>query len=469
MDRELCQRLHEATLVLLERLGVRIESDEALSLLADHGVPVDWPVRRAHPRAEDIDRALATAPRLVELYGRRTRDPLRIGGDQVYIVSGGGSLRVLTLEGVYEPSSWEHLRSFNVLLDALPNIHLCINQVDPQDDGGPGFYRRLAAEMLCTQPKPCSLQSSGPDDVRAFIEMGTALRGSREALAAKPVFRAGGNAEPPLCIPGNVAEVLITAARAGVPSGIGDYSMMGITSPATVAGAVVQLNAIQMTALVLSQAARPGAGVGYSTASGSGNMRTLDPVTADPQTAQFLRLAIGLGHYYGLPVSSVALTDARAPDPQAAAERTLQLQTVVEAGAHQVQGPTSHMDQMMLSSYAQAVIDDDIVGYVLASRARPEVNEDTLAFEAIADVISDPALKDLKFAAHPHTVRRVRRQTWQPRAFSAEAFGPWESAGRVSVVERATAVARDILAHHRPEPLEPALEREIRRIAQAGV
>ncbi len=468
MTESVVRTLHEATLTLLERVGVRVESELALGLLADHGVRVDAVAKRVYPRAEDVAQALAMAPRAFRLYGRRTDRPLVVGGDNAYVVSGGGSLRVLTLDGRYEAASWEHLRQFNILLDALPNIHLCINQVDPQDDSGDGYYRRLAAEMLIGLPKPCSLQAGGAADVAAIVEMGVAIRGSREALAAKPVFKVGTNAEPPLCIPQNAAEILIAAAQAGIPTGMGDYGMMGITAPATVAGAAVQLNAIQLVAIVLSQIARPGAALCYTAFSGSGNMRTLDPVTSDPQTLQLLRLAAELGRWYGLPVYGVALTDARMADPQAACERALQLQLAVEAGVNLIQGPTSHMDQMMLSSYTQAVIDDDIVGCVLAARRRPEISAETLALEAIADVVSDPALKQLKFAAHDHTVRHLRDNPWQPRAFSYDSYTAWQQAGSVTVVERAAAVARDILARHQPEPLAPEVAGEIRRIAKGG-
>ena len=463
------QSLHEATLILLERVGVRVESEAALALLADSGVRVDWSTQRVHLRQDDIQRALATVPRAYRVYGRRTTDPLTVGDDHAYIISGGGSLRVLTLDGRYEPATWEHLRQFNILLDALPNIHICINQVDPQDDSGERFYARLAAEMLIGLPKPCSLQAGSAADVAAAVEMGVAIRGSREALAAKPVFKLGANAEPPLCIPKHAAEILIAACQAGVPSGIGDYGMMGITAPRTVAGAVIQVNAVELVTLVLSQIARPGAAIQYTAFTGSGNMRTLDPITADPATLQYLRLAAQLGRSYGLPVYSVALTDARNADPQAAAERALQLQIVLDAGANLIQGPTSHMDQMMLSSYAQAIIDNDIVGSVLASRVPPEVSPETLALDVIEDVVGDPSLEKLKFAAHPHTVRHLRDNAWEPLAFSYDSFSTWQQAGSQTVVERATAVARDILAHHQPEPLAPEIAKEIRRIAKGGV
>ena len=62
----------------------------------------------------------------------------------------------------------------------------------------------------------------------------------------------------------------------------------------------------------------------------------------------------------------MSVTDAKQPDPQAACELAVQLQMAVEMGVHLVQGPHSMMDQMMLSSFTQMVINDDIAGYVLA-------------------------------------------------------------------------------------------------------
>jgi trimethylamine---corrinoid protein Co-methyltransferase len=461
--------LHEATLKVLARTGVRVESELALDLLACGEVSVDRTVRRVYPSDEQVQRAFATVPHAYPVYGRQADRPLVLGGHNAYVLSGGGSVRVLTLEGRYEPSTWEHLRQFNVLLDALPHIHMHLNQVDPQDDEDPPtFYRRLAAEMLSGSPKPCCFQAGSAADVAAMIEMGVVLRGSREALAAQPVFIVGANAEPPLHIPRHAAEMQIEASRAGIPCGMGDYGMLGITAPITVAGLVVQMNAVQLTNLILSQLARPGAPFSYTSFSGSGNMRTLDPIIADPRTTQMLRLAAKLGRYYDLPVYSEAVTDAKMPDPQAACERAVQMRMAVEAGVNLIQGPTSHMDEMMLSSFTQAVIDDDIVGYVLAASSPPEVSEEALGLDVIHEVATDAAYGKLKYAMHPHTAAHFREELWQPRTFIYDTYEKWQREGGGSVLQRAEAVAREILATHEPEPLDPVQAREIRRIAAAA-
>jgi trimethylamine:corrinoid methyltransferase-like protein len=140
------------------------------------------------------------------------------------------------------------------------------------------------------------------------------------------------------------------------------------------------------------------------------------------------------------------------------------MQACIEAGANLIQGPTSHMDQMMLSSYVQAVIDNDIVGYVLAACRRPVVSPDTLALDAGHDVATDPQYATLKFASHDHTVRHLRDEVWEPWAFDRDNFASWEKGGRVSVVERAAGKAREILATQCPDTLPPDVADAIRRL-----
>ncbi len=85
------QLVHQATLALLERTGVGLDSDLALDLCAAHGVPVDARPRRVHLLPRQVDEALATAPRRVAVCGRGEEKPLLLGGESVHILSDGCS------------------------------------------------------------------------------------------------------------------------------------------------------------------------------------------------------------------------------------------------------------------------------------------------------------------------------------------------------------------------------------------
>jgi len=457
--------IHEASLEILKRVGVQVDSPQALEILSGAGVRVNPQTRRVHPEAQHIEKALASVPRCMTVYGRNAEHdrPVIMSGRHVNLMAGGGALRVLDLDGNYVAATWEHLRQFNILLDALPNIHMCVNQVDPVDQTGANFYCRLAAEMLIHCAKPIYMQLATSDDVRAMIEMGAVVRGSHDAHVARPLFLFAFNATPPLRISQNIADAFIAACAAGLPVSMGSYSLMGVTAPRTVAGAAVELEAVQMVSIVLAQAVRPGAPICYTAFSGSADLHTLGECTATPHATQLVRLTTQMGRFHGLPVYGVAESDAREPDAQLASERVLQLQTAIEAGGHLMQGP-AWADHMMLSSFALAVLDNDIIGLVLESNRRPPINAETLALEVIEEVATDSEYAQLRYASHEHTVRHLREGVWEPMTFDYGSFENWCKAGKPSVGARANAKAREILATHRPEPLASDKADVIRRI-----
>jgi trimethylamine--corrinoid protein Co-methyltransferase len=246
--------LHDATLQLLERTGVYIGSEKAIDILEDNSVRVDRSDKRVFPGEKHIEKALSSAPKSFRLFGRYADNPLIFDGSNMYFLSGGASLRVLDLEGQYVPANRKHLKQFNILLDALPNINAMINQVDPQEFHGKNLYRLLAADMLIDTTKPICMQASNAIDVNTMVEMGAVIRGSKKTLVEKPLFFVGLNAEPPMSISGEISEAILACCDTEIPCSLGNYNMMGITAPRTIPGAVVQLNAVQLTAIILVQA-----------------------------------------------------------------------------------------------------------------------------------------------------------------------------------------------------------------------
>ena len=298
-----------------------------------------------------------------------------------------------------------------------------------------------------------------------MIEMGCTIQGSLQSLQQRPIFFTGSNAEPPLCIPKHAAEIQMTASRKYIPCGIGDYAMMGVTSPVTIAGVLAQRNAVQMVSLLLSQISQPGAPFYYTATSGSADMRTLNPVMTDPRVVKVLRTSAQLGSFYHLPIMGIATTDSKSPDSQAAVERAICVQVSIDSGVHIIQGPTSMMDQMMLSCFIQTIIDNDLLGYILATLQDPTLDEETLALDVIQDVLQNEATGSMKFAMHEHTSHHMRDEIWQPLVFNYASFAAWQSAGSPTLNDRAVSVAQRILSMHTPIPLEDSIRNEIFRIA----
>ncbi len=127
-----CERLHEATLRVLERTGLLVEEPEALELLRRAGAAVDG--ARVRLGARLVEWALAVAPRSVTLYDREGRaamvlEPRNVcfgpGSDCIYCFDHRtASRRRAVLQDVADTAR---------LVDALPSYDFAMSLFTPGD------------------------------------------------------------------------------------------------------------------------------------------------------------------------------------------------------------------------------------------------------------------------------------------------------------------------------------------------
>ena len=86
----------------------------------------------------------------------------------------------------------------------------------------------------------------------------------------------------------------------------------------------------------------------------------------------------------------------------------------------------------LAASLEQIVVVDEFVGMNRRLLAGIEVNEETLALDAIADVGPGG-----EFISHRHTRRLFREAQWRPTILSRETQANWERDGRPDLKERA--------------------------------
>ena len=59
-------------------------------------------------------------------------------------------------------------------------------------------------------------------------------------------------------------------------------------------------------------------------------------------------------------------------------------------------------------------------------------------------------------------------ETTPPKVSVREGYDAWIAGGRRGVVERASEIAQNVMATHRPVPLPPEVDRELDRILKAA-
>ncbi len=116
------QRIHEASLAMLEKTGMLIEHGQARQMLREHGALVDDETQMVRFPASLIEEKLALLPRSVLHAGRDPENDIVIEADgEIYARTAGGSTQYLALDtGEYRRSTLDDWREFLTLADALP-------------------------------------------------------------------------------------------------------------------------------------------------------------------------------------------------------------------------------------------------------------------------------------------------------------------------------------------------------------
>jgi trimethylamine--corrinoid protein Co-methyltransferase len=112
------------------------------------------------------------------------------------------------------------------------------------------------------------------------------------------------------------------------------------------------------------------------------------------------------------------------------------------------------LEDMSTIAYEQFVIDNEVLGMAMRAVRGIEVNDETLALEAI-----DRVGPGGHYLMDAHTLRYMRTEHYYPSdVFDRRAREMWEEAGGTDAWTRAKETARRILAEHEPEPLDAEVD-----------
>jgi trimethylamine--corrinoid protein Co-methyltransferase len=238
---------------------------------------------------------------------------------------------------------------------------------------------------------------------------------------------------------------------------ISPFVMAGVTGPATLAGALAQHNAEVLAGATLVQLIRPGTPVLYGTASSNVDMRNAAPAIGSPESAVTISACAQLARRYNLPCrGGGALTDSPLPDAQSNYERMFTLLTSVLSGVNYLMHGLGVLESYLTLSYAQFVIDLELLGMVQRFVRPLEVSEDTLALDTIAEV--GPGGHFLEAA---HTLSHYREAHFIPNVSLRQPNDQWLAEGAKDAVERAGERCREMLESYVKPPIAPAVEGQL--------
>jgi trimethylamine--corrinoid protein Co-methyltransferase len=451
--------MQEATLQILEEVGVKFPSEKALSIFAEHGAEVDAERQVVKMSRDLVRRAMATVPRYFAVGARDPACHFDLQEGATYFTTDGCGVEVVDL-GTRErrPSTKADVGRMARVADSLSSIAFYWPMVSAQDCGVTAPLHELDASWNNTVKHVQSETLMGEGPARYAVEMATVIAGDGEALRRRPVFSLVLCTIAPLVQDEEGIEGALVLAEAGIPVTFLAMPTLGTTSPATLAGALVVGDAEIISGTVLLQLAHPGAPVCHSIMHGWADPRSGNYVPY-PVDARCRYGVVDMAHHWGMPAFGGAFgTESHEPGTwQAAADVALDPLLIGMAGAEWVTGMGLNRSFTLL--YPEAIIlDDELYHRARYALMEMEVDAESLALEVIKAVGPGG-----HFLAQKHTRKHMRRAMVPGLGHQPGADGKYRDP-----LEVAREKVGWILENHRPEPLEEAQRAEITRILAAA-
>ena len=454
---EQCRNIHEASLEILECIGVRLFYEEDVDLLKKAGATViDGNLVRVPSKL--VEKALDTVPKQVVLYDRQGKPAMPVEGHCCFYGPGSDCLNIIDhRSGERRKPLLKDVREGITLCNSLSNIDFVMSLLLPTDVNTAIADRYQMEIMLSHTTKPIIFVTYDFEGCRDCVEMAEAAAGGEEALSRNPNVACYINVVSGLRHNKEGLQKLLYLASKNLPALYIPGSTAGVTSPSTAAGSLAVDNAGHLLGVVLSQLKREGAPVILTgMPPGHLDMRTLVTPYCEPERG----ITQALVHFYGLPMFSYGgASDAKIVDQQAAAEAALSLMIETLARGNIIHD-LGYLESGLTFSFVQLAICDEIVSWIKGFMKDFEVNEQTLALDVIAEVGPDG-----QFLNTEHTLKHYRER-WYPKLFERATYDAWLEKGGKSLVERAAEKVENVLAEHEPEPLPGDVKVRIREIVQ---
>jgi trimethylamine--corrinoid protein Co-methyltransferase len=266
---------------------------------------------------------------------------------------------------------------------------------------------------------------------------------------------------PPLSQDKKAIEAAMTFAEAGIPVGFMSMPSIGSTAPATSGGALVIGNAELVSAMVLMQLIVPGAPIFYSLCASVIDPQTADYIVSIPEKYKCNTAGIQLGHDWGVPVlaGAFAMDSPKAATWQMGRDSVYTALMAALAGADLAEG-LGMVKASTLLVPEQIIYDDEIYHTHRVLTEGIDTSVESLALDVIADVGPGG-----HFLAQKHT-RQYIREIWIPE-LSHPRFTKDEQPS-ADIRQRARTKLKKILAEHKPERLEGAVQVELRVVLDAA-
>ena len=465
------EAIHEASLKILQEIGVEFLDSDARRILRRGGADVDESTARVRFDRGLVEGVIGSAPEQFTVHARNPHHDVQVGGAWCVFCTVGSAPNSADREHGRRPGNFIDFSNFLKLAQSLNAVHtLGGYPVEPQDLHASVRHLDALAATVSLTDKTFHIYSLGRERMLDGFEIVRIARGlAHEDLLDQPSAFTVVNANSPLRYDANMAQGIMEMARHGQCVIVTPFTLAGAMAPVTIAGACAQQNAEALAGLVLSQLVRPGAPFVYGGFTSNVDMRSGAPAFGTPESMKAALVGGQLARRYRLPYRSSNTCSANTVDAQAAYESVFSLWGAIMGGVNILKHGMGWMEGGLQASFEKFVLDADLLQMVAAFLEPLETQADALAVDAMREVGPGG-----HFFGAAHTQSRYRTAFFSPMISDYRNYETWADAGRPEAYGKANALYKRFLEAYEAPPLDPAVRDELdafvaRRKTEGGV
>ena len=453
------RQVHEASLEILERVGMLVRNEKAHALFARHGclTQAGSPLVKFPRRV--IEEFRASMPPTFTFHARDPRFDRTLPKDAPVIITGSSAPNLIDpVTGKERRATSEDIARIARLVNELPGYDV-FSISTLAEDAPPGYYslaRLMPTLKNCL--KPLRISSLDEEDAGRTLCLGALVAGSEAAYRDHPfITHHTCPVVSPLTFDVDSTEMLLYYVERGYPYYGSIVPNAGLTSPMSLPATLAQGNAEFLAYAALTEMVKPGSPLIYSTLPTVADMRT---GAYAPGGIECAMLHIGfaqMARFYNVPCGGyIGLTNSKVNDAQAGYETGMSVVAGLLGGVGMF-NMSGLLDSLLAFDFAKAVIDDEIAMMLRRLGRGFEFAPEEMALDVLAEVGPGGT-----FMFHEHTVEHMRNTNYVPTLADRDPREKWAENGGLDTQARAMQRVRQILTREYDSCLAPEAEARIR-------
>lgn len=404
------KELHQASIDILNEIGIEFQDEEILDVLKSNNIRVEN--NRAYFTEEEVNKYMSMAPSEFTIYGRNEKYNMHINVNSTHYTPGYGCAKIREVNGNLRDAKLDDYLKFAELVHSSEDFSINGGILVQPNDVDAHVCHLIMMYSTMVKSDKCIMAIPGTYKVFAetldLIAIGV---GGYEKLKERPYMITLVSTLSPLKVDKNALDTIKLNCKYKQPMVICPGPMAGATGPVSPAGNLAMGNAECIATIALTQILSPGTPVIYSMACTTTDMKSGNVSIGSPGFAKQAAYTSNLAKLYNLPNrAGGGQCDANGITAQAGYETMMNLMASHQEKSNFIQHATGILDSYSSMSFEKFILDLEIISMIKYYYEDLEISEKTIPMKVLKDV----AMNNQSFLTHKHTAKRCRKDPWFP-------------------------------------------------------